>query len=52
MESVIKHILNVGLGKLATNKTGNQLKSIMINDKTYRCNKDKPLTNTLNIYII
>ena len=47
MESVIKHILNVGLGKINTNKKGNQLTSIIINDNTYRYNKDKPLTKTL-----
>ena len=50
MERVIKHVLNVGLGKIKTNKKGNQLKSIIINDKTYRYNKDKPLTKTLKIH--
>ena len=47
MDSVINYILNVGLGKISTNKKGNQLKPIVINSKTYRYNKDKPLTNTL-----
>ena len=52
MDSVIKHILNVGLGKIDTNKKGNNLKSIVINDKTYRYNKDKPLTKTLKIHYL
>ena len=47
MHSVIKHILTVGLGKITTNKKGSSLKSIVINDKTYRYNKDKALTKTL-----
>ena len=46
MESVIKHILNVGLGNIQINKKGNHLKSI-INGKTFRYNRDKPLTTTL-----
>jgi hypothetical protein len=47
MDSVIKHILNVGLGKIKTNNKGEELKSIIINDKTYRYDKDKPLTKIL-----
>ena len=35
MESVIKHILNVGLGKIKSNKKGNQLKSIVVNEKKH-----------------
>ena len=50
MDSVIKHVLNVGLCEIKTNKKGNKLKSIVIGDKTYRCNKDKPLTKTLKIH--
>ena len=46
MDSVIKHVLNVGLGKIHTNRKGNNLKPIVINNKTYRHNKDKPLTKT------
>ena len=46
MDSVIKHVLNVGLGKINTNKKVNNLKPTIINGKTYRCNKDKPLTKT------
>ena len=45
MDSVNKHILNVGLGKIQTNKKGNNL-SIVISVKTYRYNK-KTLTETL-----
>ena len=48
MNSVIKHVITVGLGKIPTNIKGEELKSIAINDKTYRCNKDKPLSKTLN----
>jgi len=47
MESVIQHILNVGIGEIKTNKKGKQLKSIIIDGKTYRYNKDKPLTKKL-----
>ena len=47
MDSVIKHVLNVGLGKINTNKKVNNLKPTIINGKTYSCNKDKPLTNTI-----
>ena len=46
MGSVIKHVITVGLGKIETNNKGKELKPIVINDKTYRHNKDKPLTNT------
>ena len=51
MESVFKHVLNVVLGEIKTNKKGNKLKSLVTNDKTYRYNKDKPHTKTLK-YII
>ena len=47
MDSVIKHTIAVGLGKIKTNNKGKELKSIVINDKTYRYNKDKPLSQTL-----
>ena len=47
MDSVIKHVITVGLGRIKTNNKGKGLKPIAINDKTYRYNKDKPLTNTL-----
>ena len=47
MDSVIKHVITVGLGKIKTNNKGKELKSIVINDTTYRYNKDKPLTQTL-----
>ena len=47
MYSVIKHVITVGLGKIQTNNKGKELKSIVINDKTYRYNKDKPLSKTL-----
>ena len=47
MEGVIKHVLNVGLGRIKTNKKGNNLKSIVINDKTYKYNKEKPLTKNI-----
>ena len=47
MNSVTKHVITVGLGKVQTNNKGKELKSIAINDKTYRYNKDKPLTQTL-----
>ena len=47
MERVIKHVLNVGIGNIKTNNKGNELKSIIINDKTYRYDKDKALTKTL-----
>ena len=43
----MKHILNVGLGKITTNKKGSHLNTVIINDKTFRYNKDKPLTQTL-----
>ena len=48
MDSVIKHTITVGLGKIKTNNKGKGLKSIVINDKTYGYNKDKPLSQTLN----
>ena len=51
MYSVIKHVITVGLGNIKTTNKGKELKSIVINDKTYktyRYNKDKPLTNTLS----
>ena len=48
MESVVQHVLTVGLGKINTNKHGNNSKSIVINGKTFRYNKDKPLTNSGN----
>ena len=44
MDNIIEHIINVGLGEINTNSNGKQLKSIIIYGKTYRCNKDKPLT--------
>ena len=47
MDRVIKHVLNVGLGSIKTNNKGKELKSIIINDKTYRYDKDKALTKTL-----
>ena len=47
MNSVIKHVITVGLGKVKTNNTGKDLRSIVINCKTYRYNKDKPPTHTL-----
>ena len=47
MDSVIKHTITVGLGKIKTNNKGKELKSIVINDKTYRYDKDKPLSQTL-----
>ena len=47
MNSVIEHVITVGLGKIKTNNKGNGLKLIVINDKTYSYNKDRPLTNTL-----
>ena len=46
MDSVFKHVITVGLGKIKTNNKGKGLKPIVTNDKTYRYNKDKPLTNT------
>ena len=52
MDIVIKHVLDVGLGEITTNKKGNKLKPIVINDKTYRYNKDKPLTKTLKIHCL
>ena len=52
MGSVIKHVLNVGLGKISTNKKGNSLKSIVVDGKTYRYNEDRPLTKTLNIHYL
>ena len=33
MDSVIKHTITVGLGKIKTNNKGKELKSIVINDK-------------------
>ena len=48
MDSVIKHVITVGLGNIKANNKGKELKSIVINDTTYRYNKDKPLTQTLN----
>ena len=48
MDSVIQHVLTVGLGKVKTNNTGQELKSLIINDQTYRYNKDKPFTTTFN----
>ena len=50
MDSVIKHIPNVGIGKIKPHKKGVNLQSIVINDKIYRYNKDKPLTNTIKIH--
>ena len=47
MNSVTKHVITVGLGRIKTNNKGKELKPIVINDKTYRYNNDKPLTNTL-----
>ena len=47
MDSVIKHTITVGLCKVKTNNKGKELKPIIINGKTYRCNKDKPLSQTL-----
>ena len=47
MDSVTKHVITVGLGRIKTNSEGKELNSLIINDKTYRYNKDKPLTNTL-----
>ena len=52
MDSVVKHVITVGLGNIKTNNKGKGLKSIVINDKTYRYNKDKPLTQTLNIHYL
>ena len=47
MDSVIEHVITVGLGKIKTNNKGKELNSLIINDKTYSYNKDKPLTQTL-----
>ena len=56
MYSVIKHTITVGLGKIKANNKGKELKSIVIDYKTYIYiyihNKDKPLSQTLNKYII
>ena len=52
MDSVIKHTITVGLGKINTNNKGKELKSIVINGKTYRYNKDKPLSQTLKIHYL
>ena len=52
MGSVIKHILNVGLGKISTNRKGNNLKPMVINDKTYRYNKENHLQKTLIIHYL
>ena len=46
MNSVIKHVITVGLGKIKTNNKGKELNSLIIHDKTFRYNKDKPLTQT------
>ena len=48
MGSVIKHVVTVGMGKIQTNNKGKELKSIVISDKTYRYNKDKQFSKTLN----
>jgi len=50
MDSVIKHTIAVGLGKIKTNNKGKELKSVVTNDTTYRYNKDKPLTQTLKTH--
>ena len=34
VDSVIKHTITVGLGKIKTNNKGKELKSIVINDKS------------------
>ena len=52
MDSVIKHVIAVGLGKINTNNKGKELNPLIINDKTYRYNKDKPLTQTLHIHYL
>ena len=52
MDSVIKRTITVGLGKIKTNSKGEELKSIVINSKTYRYNKDKPLSQTLKIHYL
>ena len=52
MDSVIKHVITVGLGKIKTNNKGKGLKLIVINDTTYRYNKDKPLTQTIKIHYL
>ena len=54
MDSVIKHTIAVGLGKIKTNNKGKELKSIVINDNTYIYiyNKDKPLSQTCKKYLI
>ena len=52
MDSVIKHVITVGLGKIKTNNKGKELNSLIINNKTYRYNKDKPLTKTFQQHII
>ena len=51
MDSVIKHTITVGLGKIKTNNKGKELKPIVINNKTYRYNKDTTFTN-IKKYII
>ena len=52
MDSVIKRVITVGLGKIPTNNKGKELNSLIIYDKTYRCNKDKPLTQTLKTHYL
>ena len=52
VDSVIKHAIAVGLGNITTTNKGKELKSVVTNDTTYRYNGDKPLTQTLNSYII
>ena len=44
MDNTIKRIINVGVGEIKTNSKGKPLKSIIIGGRTYRYNKDKPLT--------
>ena len=47
INSVIRHVITVGLGKIKAKNKGKDLKPIVINYKTYRYNKNKPLTHTL-----
>ena len=46
MESVIKHIVNVGLGKIKTHTKGDQWEPVITKSTTFKYNKDKPRTKT------
>ena len=47
-EKVIDYILKSDTGRIKTNNGGKQLKKIIVDDKTYSYDKNKPISKVFN----